>query len=290
METTPSPKLQPRGSKWWENARERMIKERDEMQKRQNSKFLYKDVELSDSEESDGEDLLNALEEVKEVPGILPFLKWLLTKFEEALNQRKLNSKNEHGNFCFSQPSEWKELLEDCSIDKFLTILEVETSYGTPKTWCIPEKIFDFGLKYNSSLIQDAIDEIIMQNSWMCKICKNEYTSVPQHLSKSKPCKENYTESDLQDLKHAQKLKKKKNNEECYQRDKKHRAEQYQERKGELAQQYLAKREEKTQKMAEYYQEKRQTFQRKNAKYYSKNREDILKKKAEQYKAKKKTD
>ena len=270
-------KVQPRCSNWWEKANERIRKERDEKEKQKKAKFLYKD--LGESEDSGEDDeFLEALETIKKEQGVLDVLKWLYSKFEEAKEQRKLVAKSEYKNFCFDQPEEWKDVFIGGPMVKFLEILEVEV---TTSNMCIPSKLLDFGLTYKASLIQDVIDDILLSNFSECKVCKHAFNSLPQHVSKSKSCKEKFSESDLQDLKYTQKLWKKRTNAECYQRNKSDIAAKYQERKSELAKKYLANREEYARKKADYYQKNKHTIRIKNSKYYAKNREEILKKMAD---------
>ena len=278
-------KLKPRCPDWHSKEKERQIKERDALEEKKKSKYLYRGLEESDESESYNE-LNEVLEQVKKESetGILEILKWLKTNFQSALQQRQLGDKS---NYNFSpENDDWEEILIGEPMTKFLKILEVEKS---SEKLSIPQKIFDFGLKYKLSLIQDLIDEIVVNSPKfiVCQICKIKFNSLPLHLNKSKDCKGKYTESDLEDLKHAQEVWKKLRSAERYQNEKEEKAAMYQKKKEEFAQRYQSKKDEVTKKMQDYYKKNKISFGTKNAKYYAKNREEILKKRAEHYKTNK---
>ena len=226
--------LKPRCPDWHSKEKERQINERDALEEKKKSKYLYRGLEESDESESDNE-LNEVLEQVKKESeaGILEILKWLKTNFESAFQQRQLGDKS---NYNFSpENDDWEEILIGEPMTKFLKILEVEKS---SEKLSIPQKIFDFGLKYKLSLIQDLIDEIVVNSPKfiVCQICKIKFNSLPQHLNKSKDCKGKYTESDLEDLKHAQEVWKKLRSAERYQNEKEEKAAMYQKKKEEFAQ------------------------------------------------------
>ena len=185
-------KVQPRCNDWTKNPNynEKLRQQRDREEKQKKAKFFYKDFEELDKLEDD-DNFLEILESIREESGILDVLKWLHAKFEAVKEQRKLNNDSEPTDFCFSPPEDWKNVVEGDPMVKFLEILELEIS---PSNWCIPAKILDFGLKYKSSLIQDLIDDVILSNFSKCKVCKREFNSLPQHVNKSKSCREKYSD------------------------------------------------------------------------------------------------
>ena len=263
--------------------RERLIKERDEMEKRRKAKLLYNRLQQTETED---DEFFEVLDGIKQESEVLEILKWFKAKFEEALKnvESKVNSKTD--NFSFFQPEEWKEVFKGENIMKLMKVLEVEK---LPENLVIPRKILDFGLVHKISLIEEFINEIIVSSPklFVCQVCKIKFNVLAQHLRLAKSCKEKYSENELEELNHARSLWKKRTLKLCYRNDKEEKAKIYQEKKSDLNKKYLASRDEATQKMAEYYQKNKGFFQAKNAKYYAKNKEAILKKKAEQYKSKK---
>ena len=261
--------------------KEQVTKERDATEEARKSKFFYHNLEQVEKEDDD-DDFFEVLDKIKQENDVLAILKWLKSNFEEALQQSKVNSNTE--NFCYSQPEEWKEILNGENFTKLVKVLDLEVK-KMPGNLVIPVKVLSFGLSY----IDELIDEIIISSPkvFVCQVCNKRFNVLAQHLNKAKSCKENYSKSDLEEFEYAQKLWKKKTFKDCYERDKESKAKSYQERKSDISKKYLANRKEATQKMAEYYQKNKSTFKTKNAQYYAKNREEILKRKAEQYKTKK---
>ena len=108
-----------------EKYQNRLLKEREREQERKERKkteFLYMENHKEEDTESENR-LLEVLDNVKKEDGVFPFLDWLKSKFEEAL-MNKQQSKS--GNFCFSQPDEWGELLKKETMTKFVEEMEVK--------------------------------------------------------------------------------------------------------------------------------------------------------------------
>ena len=269
-----------------EKYQNRLLKERErerERKERQKAEFFYMETYKEEDPESENR-LLEILDNVKKEDGVFPFLKWLKSKFEEAL----MNRQSKSGNFCFSEPEEWGELLKKETMTKFVEEMEVKIEH---KNWCIPESMTDYGLKHKAWLIEITMDEIAVTSSkfYQCQICKFDFKVLALHLSKSKECKEKYSEMDLEELKHAQKVQKKNMISDNYNFNKESIKKRYQERKKELAEKYLENKEETAIKKAEYYKKNTESFRMRNSTYYAKHREEILKKRAEDYKNKKAT-
>ena len=123
-----------------------------------------------------------------------------------------------------------------------------------------------------------------LTNVSKCKECKIQCKSLKQHLNKAKDCKDQYSESDMNDMK--EKL-----NEIAKANKKKLNATDYQRNKSELAQRYKQNKEEHNKRSAKYYEENKMKLKKKsqsnyknrikkraetNAKYYLKNKEHLL--------------
>ena len=267
-----------------------LLREREKERERKEKlkdRFYYKEF-TKEQEDSDSEELLDTLEEIKKVDGILDVLKWLKLKFEGAQKQRQLVKNSDPDNFCFPKPAEWTEFFKNKVLLKFFKTMEVMMS--SEGDWYIPGSMTDYGLKYHIWLIQITREEIIMinPNFGVCKICKVYFRSLPQHLNKSKECQAKYSDKDLDLLKEAQKIQKKNSNKDVYKANKHYIKQRYQERKNELAEKYLANKKEISKKKAKNYQKNKSSFRYKNSSYYAKNRDKILNKRAESYEIKKK--
>ena len=260
------------------------MKEREkerERKEKEKTNFFYMESYNEEDPESDNH-LLEVLDDVKKIDGVFPFLKWLKSKFDEAI----MNRQSKPGNFCFPESEEWDELLKKDTIKDFVEEMEVQIEN---KNWRIPESMTNSGLKHKGWIIQITMEEIAVTSPkfYQCQICKFDFKVLGLHLSKSKECKEKYSEVDLEEFKFAQKVQKKNTMSDVYKFNKASIKQRYQERKKELAEKYLANKDETAIKKAEYYKKNKESFRKRNCTYYAKHREEILKKRAEKYKGKK---
>ena len=268
-----------------------LLREREKERERKEKlkdRFFYQEF-TKEQQDSDPEELLDTLEEVKKEDGILEVLKWLKMKFEEAQEQRRLENKSVPDNFCFPQPEEWTKLFKKEVMAKFFEVMEV--MIPSENNWIIPGSITDYGLKYKVWLLQITIEEIIILSPKFdtCQTCKEVFKCLPQHLNNSKECKEKYSEQDLEELKESRIIQKKNTKKDYYkdQKQKNYIQKRYQKKKSALAEKYLANKEEIAKKKAEHYQKNKSSYRLKNSSYYAQNRDKILKKRAESYQSKK---
>ena len=112
---------------------------------------------------------------------------------------------------------------------------------------------FKFG---NSSEVLFHLPKIMkLTNVSKCKECKIQCKSLKQHLNKAKDCKDQYSESDMNDMK--EKL-----NEIAKAKKKKLNATDYQRNKSDLAQHYKENKVEHNKRSAKYYEENKMKFKK----------------------------